>query len=300
MKIDLRLGDCLEVLKSIPDNSVDAVITDPPYGILNHKIEQIVNIPQFFSEVNRVLKPNCFVIYFGQQPTLTQWNAEAFKLFDYKNEIIWYKRFVTSFLRDMLRVYENITVCCKGKRKFNDYKQRYSDVKTSMADYDSIDGVLRQLSMIEQFLRDKELLKKFVNGECDFFQSKRNDVGNAIIPKGLVTMDAKYSVLKTLKEGSKPRNLISFVPHNRQKFNKNEYNVKHPTVKPVELMEYLLNLTTNEGDIVLDPFMGSGTTGVACVNLGRRFIGIEKEPEYFAISEKRIAAAQNEPKQGVL
>jgi len=68
----------------------------------------------------------------------------------------------------------------------------------------------------------------------------------------------------------------------------------HPTVKPVALMEYLVKLVTPAGAIVLDPFMGSGTTGIACANLGRHFIGVEKEAEYFAIAEKRIADAQRQ------
>lgn len=66
---------------------------------------------------------------------------------------------------------------------------------------------------------------------------------------------------------------------------------QHPTQKPVELMEYLVRTHTNEGDTILDPFMGSGTTGVACKNLGRDFIGIELDSDYFKIAEKRISLA---------
>ena len=73
----------------------------------------------------------------------------------------------------------------------------------------------------------------------------------------------------------------------------NEYAGRvHPTQKPVALMEYLIRTSTNEGDTVLDNTMGSGTTGVACVNTGRHFIGIERDPGYFAIAENRIADAQ--------
>lgn len=69
---------------------------------------------------------------------------------------------------------------------------------------------------------------------------------------------------------------------------------QHPTQKPVALMEYLIRTYTNEGEVVLDNCMGSGTTGVACVNTGRNFVGIEKDPEYFAIAQKRIKEAQDE------
>ena len=73
----------------------------------------------------------------------------------------------------------------------------------------------------------------------------------------------------------------------------------HPTVKPIALMEYLVRLISPDSSIVLDPFMGSGTTGVAALNLGRRFIGIEKEPEYFKIAEGRLSDALPKPANGV-
>jgi site-specific DNA-methyltransferase (adenine-specific)/modification methylase len=77
---------------------------------------------------------------------------------------------------------------------------------------------------------------------------------------------------------------------------RNGWNREHPTQKPVGLMEWILINYTNEGDTILDPFMGSGTTGVACINTGRNFVGIEISPEYFAIAERRIAEAQMQPR----
>ena len=81
-----------------------------------------------------------------------------------------------------------------------------------------------------------------------------------------------------------PNNILRFASEGR---------IFHPTQKPVALMEYLIRTYTNEGDTVLDNCMGSGTTGVACVNTGRNFIGIELDPDYFAIAEKRIQEAQD-------
>ncbi len=77
-------------------------------------------------------------------------------------------------------------------------------------------------------------------------------------------------------------------PHNHQGYNKEEFNIKHPTVKPIQIMERLLEMTTNENQIVLDPFMGSGTTGIACNSLKREFIGFELLEEYYSIAEKRL------------
>jgi DNA modification methylase len=86
------------------------------------------------------------------------------------------------------------------------------------------------------------------------------------------------------REGNFPRSVLRFA---------HETKPVHPTQKPIALMEYLIRTYTNEGETVLDPTMGSGTTGVACVNTGRNFIGIERDPDYFAIAERRIAEARN-------
>jgi site-specific DNA-methyltransferase (adenine-specific) len=81
-----------------------------------------------------------------------------------------------------------------------------------------------------------------------------------------------------------------------QEKTKSKYANNHPTVKPIALMEYLVKMVAPENAIVLDPFMGSGTTGVAAVNLGRGFVGIEKEKEYFDIAERRIENAEKKDK----
>ena len=85
-------------------------------------------------------------------------------------------------------------------------------------------------------------------------------------------------------------------PKSIQNFKPNNIGKLHPTQKPVALMEYLIKTYTNEGETVLDFCMGSGTTGVACLNLNRRFIGIEKDPEYFKIATERINREQEQPK----
>ena len=115
--------------------------------------------------------------------------------------------------------------------------------------------------------------------------------------------DNIYNIMPTQKRdasayfmvmnGKKPQSIISFMPENLIKRDMNcqgggEHNVKHPTVKPTLLMEYILKLTTNEGDLVLDPFMGSGTTGIACFTTGREFLGLEIDTGYFEIAKKRI------------
>ena len=292
--MQLILGDCIDYMRSMDSESVDAIIMDPPYGILKHQIETAVDLPTLFNECQRVLKPNSLILYFGQQPALTAWNSEAFKHFKYKQEVIWYKRQSSSMMHDMLRVYENIMVCVKGKKKFNPIKRPFTDVKRSLAEYEGIETVLRYISEVASIFSTPaklQIIKDYLEGKKEY---KLGNTRNTFVTynKDLKITRPFVSQFQTITEGLRPRNLISFTPHNKQKKGKDEHNVMHPTVKPIQLMEYLLDLTTSAGDVILDPFMGSGTTGIAAKNLGRKFIGIEISPEYFKIAQQRIEAWQ--------
>lgn len=107
-------------------------------------------------------------------------------------------------------------------------------------------------------------------------QSRKNKAGNGAY--GAVGADDYVQ-----KEGNFPRSVL--------KIDRVTHGQVHPTQKPVALMEYLIRTYTHEGEVVLDNCMGSGTTGVACANTGRRFVGIERDDKYFAIASERIAAA---------
>jgi site-specific DNA-methyltransferase (adenine-specific) len=303
--MNLLLGDCLELMKQLPDESVDAVVTDPPYGILTgHKIETDVDIPRFFRECQRVLKPNSFLVYFGMQPTLTFWNIEAFKLFRYKNEIIWYKRHSSFSIgaNDMRRYIENIMVCIKGSKKFNEVRRPYMDVKESLSDLIGIGGLKADINYLTQAFKDRMTYENaiaYLDATANGGDMKRfytQTAGNRNDKVHTRTKKEKKVILKVinnLTNGYSPQNIVSFTPHNKQRHDSTgqglgDHNIKHPAVKPVQLLNYLLDLTTQEGDLVLDPFMGSGTTGVACQELGRRFIGMELHEEYFNIAKQRI------------
>jgi len=283
--------DSLEYLKTMPDNSVDAIITDPPYGILKgHKIETNIDIALFLKEAYRVLKKDCFLIFFGMQPTLTNWNYEAMKLFKYKHEVIWYKRSASNFFNVMLNVHENIMFFVKGKRTINDVRTKYSDIIESLADVYNSEFMVKMIGFTEMMLRTEENYKNIVSKVKAYTRkSTSNDkrFSHANLPHH---WGVGYNMLKN---GCHPRTVVSFKPHNLIGTDMTgqgggEHNVKHPTVKPTLLMEYILKLTTNEGDLVLDPFMGSGTTGIACFTTGREFLGIEIDTGYFEIAKKRI------------
>jgi len=296
--MNLFNDDCLEVMRSMPYNSVDAIVTDPPYGILKHRIEQPIDITAFFQESLRILKPNSFIVYFGQQPTLTDWNSIAFKYFKYKTEIIWYKRQRTSPVGDIGRVYENIMICVKGSRQVNQVYRPYSDIKESLAEFTEWNTFKTIISTIDRLLRDKiffdNAVEYAIEGKTSGFfclPDRRNAL--ASISNIIRKAPRDLGCVKTLINGGLPQNLVSFVGHNRVGYSSEgtgEFNIKHPTVKPIQLMEYLIDLTSKQGDVILDSFMGSGTTGIACKNLERDFIGVELDPEYFQIAQQRIEA----------
>jgi site-specific DNA-methyltransferase (adenine-specific) len=302
MAYTLYQGDCLEILKGLADNSVDFICGDPPYGILKHRIETQIDIAEYFRQCYRVLKKDCFNMYFGRQPTLTTWNSEAFKLFAYKQEIIWYKRQRSSPMNDMGRVFENIMVTMKGFRKINQVARPYTDVKDSLSEFTHVGSISKSFNSVMQPYKDRlsyDNALAYLNGEnsvlnLNLGKHKNNALSSICSDIDIYDSDIKW--VDRVLNGIKPQNLISFMSHNKQRHDMSgngggDNNLKHPTVKPVNMLEYLILLCTNEGDTVLDPFMGTGTTGIACANTGRNFIGMELDPEYFVLSQERITKA---------
>lgn len=212
----LYQGDCLALMKEMPDKSVDLVITDPPYGInfvsnyRQHTYDKIENddklswLDEFVDECFRVLKDNTAIYCFCSWHKIDVFKQAFQRKFKIKNIIVWEKN--NTSMGDLKGSYAPKHEFClfahKGRRLLNGF--RFPDV----------------------------------------IKAKRT--GN------------KY----------------------------------HPTEKPVDLTELFVNASSNEQEIILDPFMGSGSTGVACVNTGRNFIGMEIDGGYFEIAKKRIEEAE--------
>ncbi len=236
MKIDLQYGDCLELMKGIPDQSVDLILCDLPYGTTSCKWDSIISFDELWAEYNRVCRG--VIALTAAQPFTSALIMS--NIADFKYSWVWVKTNCTGFAnakKQPLRSFEDIAVFYKRQPTYNPQ------------------GVI-------------PLPKP---------RTRTKDTGDIM---GRTGFKDGYQQAVT----NYPKNVIN-IPSERG---------FHPTQKPVALMEYLIKTYTNEGDTVLDNCMGSGTTGVACVNTGRKFIGMEQDFKYFRISRQRIKEAGGE------
>lgn len=233
--IKLMEGDCLELMKSIPDSSVDMVLCDLPYGTTQNKWDSVLPLERLWGEYWRVCKGA--VVLTAQTPFDKALGASQLQYLKY--EWIWRKESGTGHLnakKAPMKDHENVLVFYKAQPTYN------PQMRTGFKPYTQASG------------------------------------------KGSKNYGSQVSAI-TESDGSRyPLSVIEFA---------RDKDKRHPTQKPVALMEYLIRTYTNEGDTVLDNTMGSGTTGVACQNTGRNFIGIEKDPEYFSIAKKRMEENQS-------
>jgi len=239
--IDLRLGDCLKLMKSIPNGSIDAIITDPPYGTTACKWDSVIPFELMWKQLKRIIKPNGAIVLFGSQPFTSALIISNAKMF--KHEVIWFKNVPTGMANanySPMKYHENILIFCDGK------------VKTFNKQFEDREGKGKDCYNYEHYCGDSNHVK--MNKVKKFYDAK------LVNPSSIV--------------------LFNSVPNRNGK--------QHPTQKPVALCEYLIKTYTNENETVLDFTMGSGTTGVACKNLNRNFIGIELDETYFNIAKQRI------------
>ena len=241
--IDLRKGDCLELMKEIPDKSIDAIICDLPYGTTNCKWDSIIPFEPLWTQYKRIIKDRGAIVLFGSEPFSSYLRMSNIK--QYKYDWKWIKTKSPSPLlskKQPMRHYEDICIFYKKQPTYNP-----------------------QMECVGIKDRRKTFTKRKDNWE-GFGDTN------------------KYAVAKKDDGYRFPKNTIQFS-------NSDKTKILHPTQKPVPLLEYLIKTYTNEGDVVLDNTMGSGTTGVACVNTNRNFIGMELDDKYFEIAKARINEA---------
>lgn len=224
--IDLRLGDCLDIIKNIPNNTVDLIVTDPPYLIPNTRAGSKSDLARSIQKMNDEIKQNNLTSGYDMQ-----------------------------VLDEFIRVLKKINIYIWSNNK---QIPMYFDffVKKYKCAYDIIIWNKTNATPLfnNKYLTDKEY--------CLYFR------------RGGYCQPADYDKAKT----------VFYQPINVR--DKKIY--KHPTIKPLNIITNLIENSSKEGDLILDPFMGSGTTGEACQNLNRNFIGIEIEHKYYDIARKRL------------
>lgn len=241
-------GDCLEIMKNIPDESIDMVLCDMPFGTTKNKWDKILDLDLLWEQYERIIKKRGCIALFAQTPFDKILGTSNLKLLKY--EWIWEKPMATGRLNcnfAPMKAHENILIFSKSAAcyvKDNDNAMLYNPQMIEGKPYKAISG------------------------------------------KASTNYDTKWSKESvTVNNGTRyPRDIQKF-SHDKEKY--------QPTQKPVALCEYFIRTYTNEGMLVLDNCMGSGSTGIACINSNRDFIGIEKDNEIYEIAVKRI----NEYKQ---
>ena len=235
----LLCGDCLELMKDIPDKSIDMVLCDLPYGTTKCKWDTIIPFERLWEQYNRIVKDNTAIVLFGQEPFASYLRLSNINIYRY--DIYWEKERLTNIQQVKKRVgktVETISVFYKKQCTYNPQMVKYSG---------------------------KPRTNKVKNGKL-----------------GKLTDDKTQSVVEYHDNGER-------YPTQVWRYQRDILTLNlHSTQKPLKLCEALVKTYTNEGDTVLDNCMGSGTTGVACVNTNRNFIGIELDKTYYEIAKQRI------------
>jgi site-specific DNA-methyltransferase (adenine-specific) len=237
----------------MPGGSVDAVITDPPYGTTDlawDKAARGFDWPRWWSEVKRVARPDAAFVLFAAQPFATDLINSNRKAFRY--DLVWAKNTAVGFLdanRRPLRSHELVLVFGhRIKYRRVDWPREVMNLRAGQT-----------LAPVRSIGRHY--------GEC------------------------KVRTPYVYRETECPKSVLRFRRPGNTNATRRPWH--HPTAKPLALMGWLVRTYCGDGETVLDPFAGSGTTAVACLNTGRRFVGCELDPTYHAVAQRRIAAARS-------
>jgi site-specific DNA-methyltransferase (adenine-specific) len=235
-------------MKKLEDKSIDMVLTDPPYGTTACKWDTVIPFEPMWKELKRICKG--VILLFGSEPFSSHLRLNNLK--DFRYDWYWYKNSPSGIALakyQPMRSIESISVFSTMK---NSYYPQLMESKITDRIIGRSNGKVGQKRKIDKSVHGMSLAIKSNNPE------------------------------NIIRKMCTPRNVLEFKVVSRAK------GTFHPTQKPVALLEYLIKTYTLEGETVLDFTMGSGSTGVACKNLNRKFIGIEKEEKYFEIAKQRI------------
>lgn len=315
--IDLKQGDCLELMDKIPDKSIDMILCDLPYGTTTCKWDTVISFAPLWKQYKRIIKDRGQIVLFATEPFTSQLVNSNLKW--YREHLTWIKHRASNFAAAKhlhMKYTEDIIVFGNGSGTYNPQMQKRisSRVKEMhKVDYNIVPGRKSDVSFKSkrQPINSKRWDSK-LKYPMDYLpfpavtgNSKEKTIHPTQKPVKLLEYLIKKQTAKNLSDspvngGAKmvyssdynpeyknPIDVIEFANHFQ------DGNRLHPTQKPVSLLKYLIKTYTRKGETVLDNCMGSGSTGVACVNLNRNFIGMELDDEYFHIAHDRILKADS-------
>lgn len=288
MKNTILLGDCIEKLKEIPDRSVDLIILDPPYWKVvsekwdfewKTKSDYVQWCELWLKEISRVVKLSGSMYLFGYTRNLVPLFPVIENLgFTFRQDITIDKG-MQSLGGRKTSTYKLFPTTTENLWFFNFNSKPY--IKPFLKERQ------KELGLTAKEINEKLGVKSNGGGVWSFY------TGNNVLAQ--VPTKELWNKLEEILDFSVPYeniaqtfNIELGLSNVWTDINFYEKNRIHPTQKPVSLIERIIKASSNEGMNILDPFMGSGTTAISCINLNRNYIGIEKDPDYLAKTEKRI------------
>ena len=303
---DLIKGDTLIENNKIENGSVDLILTDLPYGNMKNapstwdksktEWDTTIDPKNIFNIANRILRRNGKLVLFSQEPYSTELRTNAINNIEFSYRAIWEKDNFANALccnKNMVSYTEDILI----------FSKKYDTKKNPIQIY-----LLDEFRKCGKPISFYKVLCGFSgNQPYNWFSPKNDGTKQWAFPikkhylklqstgyfqkpfNEIEEIDLKYRSTFNLWEGNKYKsNILKY---------KKDYNGYHPTQKPILLLEDLIKTFSNENDLVVDLTMGSGSTGVACKNTNRNFIGIEKDENYFKIAQERINGMKQNPNQ---
>ena len=326
-------GDCLEVMKKLPDKCVDLVLTDPPYYKIMEKDckwekiawdnwrdtiqDWVIWLEQIVVEIKRILKTNWSFFIFWDDKNTAYMQVMIDKYFNIENNIVWYKpNNMTA------RWWKNFRCYCPMTERLLFYTNESRNNNLNNEFY--AENIKVFAPIIEYMIEQKRMIKDYFNFKTDnefneyigkiidkismwkhYFEyhqwafpteeiyKKLQSINKDIFKKEYEVFKKEYEELRKEYEDSRryfkqEKNYTDVWEYNAIWWNE---NVEHPTQKPLSLIKPIIHTNSKKQYVVLDPFLGSWTTAVACKELWRNFIGIEREEKYCKIAEKRLRTA---------
>ena len=311
--IDLRKGDCLELTEDIPNGSVDLILTDLPYGTMNGKGKTFkatfgdnyiwdfaIEPKKVYEIADRILRKNGKMVLFSQEPYTTQLITNAIPNIPFGYRATWEQdnfanalgvnKSMVSFTEDILIFSKSEDVTINPIKEYTNKIRAFINKKNYDIYEDFKNAGFKKYAVLDTFNSDKARRYNFHT-----LETYNNLIALYGIDKmdGFMDYESAFKIYKDFE--NKTQSTFNLWEGKKYKSNilkyKKDYNGYHPTQKPILLLEDLIKTFSNENDLVVDLTMGSGSTGVACINTNRNFIGMELNDKYFEIAEARIEKA---------